>query len=130
MLIILNITTNRLTVAGTETSYMLDFNEVFSVCGQTHKIRGKTAEKWGKKRGKNAGKLRILKFFLRTWCVADANLQTWTRCVADADYLPTSNGHGAWAPKTSHDALLIRSTQIASYTVLLLGTPDYHVSHV
>ena len=68
MLIILNITTNRLTASTTsKTSYMLDFNEVFLARGKTRK----NAENAEKHAEKLRGKLRILKIFSRTRCVAD-----------------------------------------------------------
>ena len=63
-LIILNITTNRLTASTTsKTSYMLDFNEVFLARGKTRKKRGEN--------GNTRGKLRILKIFSQTHCVAN-----------------------------------------------------------
>ena len=66
MLIILNITTNRLTTSTTsKTSYMLDFDEVF----------------WhAEKSGKLRGKLRILKIFSPTRCVADGTHADVAHC--------------------------------------------------
>ena len=81
MLIILNITANRLSASTTsKTSYILDFNEVFWHADKRGKTRGKQGKTCGKtrgKRGKFRGKLQIMKFFLQT------------RCIADVDYLPT-----------------------------------------
>ena len=54
MLIILNITTNRLTASTTsKTSYMLDFNEVFLARGKTRKKRGKARRKHTEKHAEN-----------------------------------------------------------------------------
>ena len=81
MLIILNIPTNRLTAETTSKTYcMLDFNEIFwhaDKRGKTWKVHGKTPGKTRKIRRK----LRILKFFLRTQCVADANLWMRTQII-------------------------------------------------
>ena len=110
MLIILNITTNRLTASTTsKTSYMLDFNEVFWHAEK----RGKNAEnaenmrktrKNSRKTRKNTRKTRKLtrktadseNFFadaLRcgTPISKRERVALRTCCVADADYLPTSN---------------------------------------
>ena len=88
MLIILNITTNRLTAASTsKTYYMLDFNEAFWHADK----RGKTAKKTAEKRGK----LWILKFFLRTQSVADGTHADALRCVrqsTDVDALSCGCG--------------------------------------
>ena len=94
--------------------HMLEFNEVFGMrtnVENTLKTRKtckciKTRGKRRKTRGKTwkiCRKLQILKFScgrgaLRTepmWtgCVSNANLQMRMRCIADADYLPTSTTH-------------------------------------
>ena len=80
MLIILNITTNRLTASTTfKTCYMLDFNEIFLARGKTRIKRGKRVKTRGKRR-KLRGKLRILKIFQRTRCVADGAHADAARC--------------------------------------------------
>ena len=77
MLIILNITTNRLTASTTsKTSYMLDFHKFFSTwinaekTWKMRKTRGKRRKSCGK-RGKSRGKLRNRKIFSRTRCDVD-----------------------------------------------------------
>ena len=75
----------------------------FLVCGQTRKTHGKSAEN-GEKLWRNANKTRKIadsEIFswgrgalpmepMRMQCVANTNLQTRTRCMADVDYLPAS----------------------------------------
>ena len=129
MLIIVNITTNRLTASTTsKTCYMLDFNEVFWHADNADKtwITRKTRGKRGKitrKTRKNTWKTRKItqktadseNFLARTRCGADGgnadaarrgrqfqNADAWR--VADADYLPTSS---QWFPRAHHNYVLL-----------------------
>ena len=98
MLIIVNITTNRLTASTTsKTCYMLDFNEVFWHADNADKTRKtritriKNADNADNAENFFRGRVAARTAATRTRRGADGNFTTRTRRGADADYLPTSS---------------------------------------
>ena len=102
MLIILNITTNRLTASTTsKTCYMLDFNEVFWHADNADKTRitrkntritrkiTRITENYADSENFFRGRVAARTAATRTRRGADGNFTTRTRRGADADYLPT-----------------------------------------
>ena len=94
MLIIVNITTNRLTASTTsKTCYMLDFNEVFWHADNADKTRKKNTRITADSKIFFADALRRGRRILNADAAArrgrHGNFTTRTRRGADADYLPT-----------------------------------------
>ena len=95
---------------------MLDFNEVFwhaDKCRKKPENQEKVAENCGFRNFScGHGTLRMEPTWTRR--IVDANLQTWTCCVADADYLPTSNRD----PKTTV-AMSVTSAELSESRFIL-----------